>query len=57
MIEIWAESTISNTSESLADQSRIKLKKGRFSGLEILEIRDQVNSKEYEQDPLPKLKH
>ena len=51
MIEIWAESARFNiTSQKLADQARIILKKGWFSDLEILEIYEQVNREENQQD-------
>ena len=53
MIKIYAECTRFNTtSQGLADQVRMILKKGWFSDLEILKICGQLNSEEYEQVPL-----
>ena len=51
MTEICAESIRFNTSQRLADQARMLLKKGWFSNLEILEIYQQVNREKYQQDP------
>ena len=55
MKEIWAESARFNrTTQRLADQARIILKKGWISDLEVLEICKQVNTEEYSQDsPFP----
>ena len=51
MIKIYAGSTRSNTtSQILADQARMILKKSWFSDLEILEICKRVSSEKYEQD-------
>ena len=43
-----------NTSQRLADQPKLILKKGWFSGHEILEICGQINSEEYTQRELSK---
>ena len=53
MIEIWVESVKFNTSERLDNQARTSQKNGRFSDLEILEIRGQIYHEEYTQrEPL-----
>ena len=57
MKEIWTDSTRFNTSEKLADQKRMILKKGLFSDLEILEICGQINREEYVPDTPAELKH
>ena len=46
MIEILTESTKFNTSQRLAEQVRLILKKGRLSELEILELCGYVNCEE-----------
>ena len=43
-----------NTSQSLADQTRISLKKDSFSDLEILEIGGQVNREKYTLEESPR---
>ena len=54
MIEIWTEWTWFNaTSEKLDDQSWMILKKYCFSGLEALEIYQEVNIEEYQQALTP----
>ena len=47
MIEIWTESIKCNSSQRLADQVRLALKKICLSNLEILEICEHVNLEEY----------
>ena len=49
MINILAESSIFSRRQT--DQVRMRLKKGWFSDLEIVEIFGRINSEEYEQDP------
>ena len=46
MIEIWANSVRFSTSQRLADQARMIIRKGWFSNLEILEIYRQTNSED-----------
>ena len=55
MIEVLIGSARFNTSQRLADQTKMILKKAWFSDLKIPEIRRQVYSEEYEQDRLTKL--
>ena len=50
MIEIWEECTRFQTSQRLADQARMMIKKGLLSGLEILEIHPQINRETCQQD-------
>ena len=50
-IEIWEEcARFHTTSQTLADQVRTIMKKGLFSDLEILEIRQKTNSASKQQD-------
>ena len=56
MIEFWTESAKFNTSQRLSDQARMIFTKDWLKNLEILKIFGQVNSEEYEQDPLSKSK-
>ena len=57
MIEIWVESArFDTTSQRLADQARIILKKVWFSELEILEICQQIE-KNINKTPLYEPKH
>ena len=58
MIEILAECgrIQLNTSQKLADQVRIILKKSWFPDVEALENCEQLNSEEYNQDPLSLIK-
>ena len=44
IIEIWQECTSFQTNQRLADQVRTLIKKGWFSDLEILEIRQKTNN-------------
>ena len=47
MIEIWREySNFQTTSQRLADQVRIIIKKGWFSDLEIIEIQQKINDQQ-----------
>ena len=47
MIEIWQEcSSFQTTSQRLADQVRIIIKKSWFSDLEILEIHQKINNQQ-----------
>ena len=50
MIEIRAEWARFNTSKIYADKARLILKKGLFSGPQVLEIFEQVNRKENQWD-------
>ena len=55
-MKTWAESTKSSTGQRLANQTRMSLKKGWFSDLEILKIWGHVGYDKYEQEPQPKMK-
>ena len=56
MMDIWEEcACFTTTSQILADQSRIIIKKGWFSDLEILEIYQQINRETYQQYPKTKI--
>ena len=50
IVEIWEVFTRCNTSQRLADQSEMILKKGWYFYLEILEICGWINNKKYELD-------
>ena len=54
MMKIWTESAKFNTSQRLADQIRLFLKKGLLSDLELLEICRQVKHEENAPRDLPK---
>ena len=54
MVEILKEFAEFNTSQRLADQVRLILKKGWYSDLEIQEIFWQVNSEKYIQSKPPR---
>ena len=49
MMEIWTESGKFNTSQRLADQARLILKKHCLSDLEILKVYGQINHEEHNQ--------
>ena len=52
MIEIWTEFTrFKSTNQMLADKVRTITKNGWFSGLEILEIHQQIHMQTYQQTP------
>ena len=53
MKEIGSESTKFNTSQRLAEQAKLILKKCWFSDLEILEICEQVSREENDQEKPP----
>ena len=55
-IKIGAESVKFDTCQIRTDQTRMILKKGWISDLEILEICRRIDCEEYEQDTLPELK-
>ena len=50
MIKIWTESFKSDTSQRIADQATMILKKGWFSDIEILEICGEVSREGYPQE-------
>ena len=43
MIEIWQECTRFKTNQRIADQTRMTIKKYRFSKVDILKIQQQMN--------------
>ena len=54
VMEIWRElSNFQTTSQRLADQVRTIMKKGWFSGLEIIEIHQKINYQERSNNTLP----
>ena len=54
MIKIWSESAKFNASQRFTNQVNLILKRGCFSGFEILEIQEQVNREEYANHEFPK---
>ena len=52
MIDIWEKfSRVKTTSQRLADQTRMIIKQGWFSGLKILKIHQQINRKTCQLEP------